>query len=203
MSALELLSKHKGLSDRRAHSKVKLDELTTLLREDKHVRTFGGTIFSAGSYGRLEAGNKSDLDIFVVSREESYTPLSNVRILGAIADINDQLSLPAFDESMRFFKVYTENDLVNNLGKPKDDTENSFTARMLLVLEGRVVFGDDKYEILTTKVVENYFRDNKGKKDYRPLFLLNDLLRYWRTLCLNYEDTRSDQNKKWRKKTLI
>jgi hypothetical protein len=70
------------------------------------------------------------------------------------------------------------------------------------MLEGRVIFGDRKYEELVEKVVQNYFRDNKGKKNYRPLFLLNDLLRYWRTLCLNYEDTRSDPNRKWRKKNL-
>jgi len=202
MTAAKLLSEHAGLATRLSRSREKLDQLSKKLVDDPHVGSFDGAIFAAGSYGRLEAGISSDLDVFVVGRSESCTPLSNVRILGAIADINDRLSLPPFDESMRFFKVYTEGDLVSNLGKPKDDTENSFTARMLLMLEGRVIFGDRKYEELVEKVVQNYFRDNKGKKNYRPLFLLNDLLRYWRTLCLNYEDTRSDPNRKWRKKNL-
>ena len=51
-------------------------------------------------------------------------------------------------------------------------------------------------------VIDHYFRDGKGKKDFRPLFLLNDVLRYWRTLCLNYEQTRHDPNRRWRKKNV-
>jgi len=47
-----------------------------------------------------------------------------------------------------------------------------------------------------------YIRDGTGRQDYRPLFLLNDILRYWRTICLNYERTRHDSSKPWWKKNL-
>ncbi|MGQ0591218.1 MAG: hypothetical protein ACT4QB_00840 [Gammaproteobacteria bacterium] len=50
--------------------------------------------------------------------------------------------------------------------------------------------------------MELYYRDNKGKRSFRPLFLLNDLLRYWRTVCLNYEERRHDPSKPWRKKNV-
>ena len=50
--------------------------------------------------------------------------------------------------------------------------------------------------------MENYFRDGFGRGDFRPLFLMNDLLRYWRTLCLNYEVYRSEQERPWLKKNL-
>jgi hypothetical protein len=47
-----------------------------------------------------------------------------------------------------------------------------------------------------------YFRDGRGRKGYRPLFLLNDILRYWRTLCINYERSRNDISKPWWKVNL-
>lgn len=34
------------------------------------------------------------------------------------------------------------------------------------------------------------------------MFLLNDLLRYWRTLCLNYELIRDNPGRPWRKKNI-
>lgn len=202
MAAKTLLLEHQGLAVRRERSQLKLDQFSSRLREDRHARQFDGAIFAAGSYGRLEAGEKSDLDVFVVGSTATCGQLTGTRLLAAIADINDVLEFPCFDEEMRFYKIYTEKDLVENLGKPKDDTENSFTARMLLMLEGRALHGEQRYKELISRVIDNYFRDNKGKKDFRPLFLLNDLLRYWRTLCLNYEDTRSDSRRKWRKKNL-
>ena len=36
-----------------------------------------------------------------------------------------------------------------------------------------------------------YFRDYEGKEDaFLPAFLVNDIVRYWRTVCLNYEYSR-------------
>jgi predicted nucleotidyltransferase len=160
------------------------------------------TVFAAGSYGRLEAGENSDLDLFVVgSKTAKISRLDETRLLAKIADVNDQMGLPSFSGEMRFFKLYSAKDLIENTGHPTDDTENSFTARMLL-LESKCVIGDKIYDEIIENVISNYFRDGKGKSDFRPLFLLNDLLRYWRTLCLNYEHTRSDTGKPWRKKNL-
>jgi hypothetical protein len=73
---------------------------------------------------------------------------------------------------------------------------------MLLVLESKYLTNEQEYQRATEAVVGNYFRDNKGKADFRPLFLMNDLLRYWRTLCLNYEECRADPDKPWRKKNI-
>ncbi|MCF7220761.1 hypothetical protein [Marilutibacter chinensis] len=203
MRAGELLQGHAGLRERREQSSRKLEELTKELNTLERVRELSGvTVFAAGSYGRLEAGVSSDLDLFVVANGNNIAPLDQVRLLASIADINDRLGFPPLDEEMRFFRIYTQSELIDHTGKPVDDTENSFTARMLLLLESRCVAGDLAYNQIAAAVANNYFRDNKGKKDFRPLFLLNDLLRYWRTLCLNYEGTRSDPTKRWRKKNL-
>jgi predicted nucleotidyltransferase len=160
------------------------------------------TVFSAGSLGRLEAGGNSDLDIFVVAKPHQIGRLSEIRLLSKVADLNDKVGFPPFSDEMRYLKIYDGKELIDNTGQPKDDSENSFTTRMLLLLESACLANESLYHSVIREVCANYFRDNKGKKDFRPLFLINDLLRYWRTLCLNYEGCRDDANKPWRKKNM-
>jgi hypothetical protein len=112
------------------------------------------------------------------------------------------LGLGPLSNDGQFLKVYSLEDMLKSLGAPQDDSENSFTARMLLLLESKSVWNDDIFEDATKQIVEHYFRDCRGKRTFRPLFLLNDLLRYWRTLCLNYEMIRDDRNRPWRKKNI-
>ncbi len=43
-------------------------------------------------------------------------------------------------------------------------------------------------------IVNAYFRDyHDHVRDFRPVFLVNDILRFWKTLCLNYERKRNIQ----------
>jgi hypothetical protein len=57
------------------------------------------------------------------------------------------------------------------------------------------LWGEENYKISREKVVERYFADfHDHRKDFRPIFIFNDVLRFWRTLCLNYEHGRE-----WRK----
>jgi len=70
------------------------------------------------------------------------------------------------------------------------------------MLESKPILNDDIYEQCLEKILNHYYRDQTGKRSFRPLFLLNDILRYWRTLCLNYEERRHDPNRPWRKKNV-
>lgn len=66
---------------------------------------------------------------------------------------------------------------------------------MLLILESCYLYNQDNYALCRKKVVDRYFADfHDHRKDFRPIFILNDVLRFWRTLCLNYEHGRE-----WRK----
>jgi hypothetical protein len=64
---------------------------------------------------------------------------------------------------------------------------------MLLLLESRPVFNQAVYRRVVGKLVDAYFRDVAGHEEsFRPIFVVNDILRYWKTLCLNYEQRRND-----------
>ena len=66
---------------------------------------------------------------------------------------------------------------------------------MLLILESCHLYGEANFTSSKKKVVDRYFTDfDDHRKEFRPIFILNDVLRYWRTLCINYEHGRE-----WRK----
>lgn len=71
-----------------------------------------------------------------------------------------------------------------------------------MLLESRAACNEEVYDEFLTTVAGHYFRDQRGKKSFRPLFFLNDILRYWRTLCLNYELIRDNPDLPWRKKNI-
>jgi hypothetical protein len=72
-----------------------------------------------------------------------------------------------------------------------NDSLNAFTARMLLLLESQALHDHDLYARLLERIIGFYYRDFEDHAaDFVPLFLVNDILRFWRTLTLNYEHHR-------------
>jgi hypothetical protein len=79
-------------------------------------------------------------------------------------------------------------DFTNTLGTEHDDVTNTFTARLLLILESCPLLEVAVYQVVTEEVIAAYWRDYEDhKSDFIPAFLANDILRLWRTFCVNYE----------------
>lgn len=154
------------------------------------------TVFVAGSYARNEASTHSDIDLFFVL-DGNLKSLSNpnIRSLRAFAKIieeADLLGFPAFSNDGEFLRILEAPEMMRELGGRNDDHLNYFTARMLMLLESVPVFGQDTYDHVLREIVDSYFRDySHHPKNFRPIFLINDILRFWKTLCLNYENKRN------------
>ncbi len=184
-------------AERRSYSEGRLDSLKGSLAKQKHVQYFDRlAIFAAGSYGRLEASKHSDIDLFFIldanrdDLEEFHVP--EIRMLSDVITVGDQMSFPKFSNDGEFLRIMFLNDMLGDLGSRSDDFNNHFTARMLLMLEGRSIFNSTVYETCLQKTIETYFRDYEHHPaDFRPTFLINDILRFWKTLCLNYENRRN------------
>lgn len=102
-------------------------------------------------------------------------------------------------------QLHTVSKLLGTLGKPEDDSSNTFTARLLLLLlESRPLLGDDVFADVVSQVIEKYWRDfSDHSEKFIPAFLANDILRLWRTLCVNYEArTKTDPPEKKAKRKL-
>src|SRR5262249_49463149 len=92
--------------------------------------------------------------------------------------------------SQQVFGVPFDNHtLVHNIGLD-EDTNRNLTRRMLLLLESRELAGTAHRECWDA-VLQRYLRF--GIKNYRPpRFLLNDVVRYWRTICVDFEGKHRD-----------
>ncbi len=88
----------------------------------------------------------------------------------------------------RFSEVHPLSDYLNGLGKPSDEANNTFTGRLLLLLESKAIFGESSYQYIRRECVRDIGRIyNDHSQNFLPAFLVNDILRFWRTLCVNYE----------------
>jgi len=154
------------------------------------------TVFGAGSYARHEASIYSDIDLFFLcrkSRDEQIDPRTKeFRLFGKMIEIIETLKFPKFSNDCQYLNVLSTRDILQHLGSPTDDHENYFTARMLLLLESKCLYGDEIYNKVISEIVHSYFADYPNHShEFQPIFLLNDICRYWKTLLLNYENKRN------------
>jgi hypothetical protein len=88
----------------------------------------------------------------------------------------------------QFGVAFSTGELVGNIGLDADTNAN-LTRRMLLLLESRGVVGRDAHRRGVERVLHAYL--GYGVREHRPpRFLLNDLVRYWRTMCVDFEGKR-------------
>lgn len=199
----DILTNHKNLSKRREQAYAGLHSLRSEFAKHRDILEKNKiAIYLAGSISRGDIGKKSDLDLFLITDSDN-TESDKIpdEIIQCLKEIYKSLGYEFLADDP-YMKIYNFHKMGKSLGSPKDDNENSFTARMLLLLESRGVYNDDLYNQIIEGVVSHYFRDSRGRESFRPLFLLNDILRYWRTLCLNYEAIRNDPDKPWGKKNI-
>lgn len=98
------------------------------------------------------------------------------------------MGFPDFTDDGVYLRQYSVADFTSTLGTPQDDVTNTFTARLLLLLESRPLAEPNVYQEVLEEVTAAYWRDYQDHSgDFMPAFLANDILRLWRTFCVNYE----------------
>lgn len=106
-------------------------------------------------------------------------------------DATEAMSFPPFSGDGRYLELQYIRDMERVLGSPRDDSLNAFTARMLLLLESQPLSDAGAYQRLLEQIIGFYYRDFADHAESLvPIFLINDILRFWRTLTLNYEHHR-------------
>lgn len=192
------------ITERRAKTEQRITELAGELSEASSLLGEKACVYATGSFGRLEASEYSDLDLFIVGRNretkrgiQSVSELSRLDEILVKADLIHAIrakDIPEFDGDGRYLLHYTVSDFTKTLGKPEDDASNTFTARLLMLLESKCLLGPEAYEHAKEEVITSYWRDYEDHKDsFVPAFLANDIIRLWRTFCVNYEARTENQ----------
>jgi hypothetical protein len=139
------------------------------------------------------------LDLFIVGKRDGkparsgkegslLKPLDEICVKADLIEATRELGIPEFSGEGRYLTHYSVHDFTKTLGTPEDDVTNTFTARLLLLLESRPLLEKAVYRDITEEVIAAYWRDFEDHKtDFIPAFLANDILRLWRTFCVNYE----------------
>lgn len=195
------------IASRRASSSQRLGALQKQLAEAERLAGGVACIYVTGSYGRAEAGDYSDVDAFIVGendreKKRALSKLDEILMKAELIKACQALSFPEFDRDGDFLNHHSIDHLVDTLGKPEDDAENTFTARLLLLLESQPLVGSEVYDRVVGRVIDAYWRDYaKHESDFMPMYLANDILRMWRTFCINYEArTKSEPAEKLAKR---
>lgn len=168
-----------------------------------------------GSWGRAEVTGVSDLDWLLVDASAERAPAGEgVPIPRAQLALAPDLAGPPLEahlddlsEIMRrhgadpgsqgtFGTAVHVEDLAGKIGLDEDSNQN-LTRRMLLVLESVAATGAEHHRTALERVITTYVQGST--RDYRPpRFLLNDLIRYWRTIAVDFEGKRREQDDhKW------
>lgn len=155
------------------------ETFSNLLPEDTSLVVFG-------SLARDEYTSGSDID---------WTLLIDGRASSSHLDLafNIQSKIKEFGIKQpgpegTFGGLAFSHDIIHNIGG-NDDTNKNTTRRILLLLESTPIGSSEAYnrvkrEVLTRYVVEDWgWMNNKVTV---PRFLLNDIVRYWRTLAVDF-----------------
>lgn len=194
--ALERLAVHSAggfsnLLSARRHTARRLDEMRA--RVAAIALPDDACVVLLGSWGRGELTEHSDDDWLLLVdgplRDDVHGP-----VVGALRE-----RLGADDRKPGtqgvFGAAVSAQVLAGRIGLD-EDTNRSLTRRMLLLLESVPVAGDAAYVRCWERVLDSYLDD--ATKDFRPpRFLLNDLVRYWRTICVDFVGKQREDEEKW------
>lgn len=148
-------------------------------------------IVAVGSYGRYEASAQSDLDVYMIYSKKMSADMER--------DINEIIRDTAREAGVRCsigFESISIDAMYKNIGG-EEDTNPSITNRILFLLESECLYNkpffDDAYE----KILKKYLKDIIRSNNKPPRFLLSDIIRYYRTICVDYEFKTTEGTKKW------
>ncbi len=175
------------LFEARDRTRVGLGERQAALADLPHSAE--ASIVLMGSWGRSEVTGGSDDDFMILVHGPEGS--GGEPEIGAVSEVLDHepsdggpFAVPVFSES-----------LVQHIGLDPDSNQN-LTRRMLFLLESIPVTGDSVYRRVGDELLSRYFDDSV--KAYRPpRFLLNDVVRYWRTICVDFAGKEWEGPEKW------
>jgi len=152
-----------------------------------------------GSLARGEYTPKSDVDwTLLIDGQADPGHYDAVRAITRTLKAND------FGEpgpTGVFGNVAVSHTIVHQIGG-QDDTNKLTTQRILLLLESQSIGRDEALDRVLKLVLARYVEDDRGllfgsKGDLVPRFLLNDIVRYWRTITVDFVYKQRDRAQGW------
>lgn len=142
-----------------------------------------------GSIARREASTESDFDFLVIAYELPKQITKTREVLLAVDRLREKLGLAEPGRRRLFGRVVAAADLTERIGL-EQDTNLTHSQRILLLEESVSIYQPDRHRQLVRSILDRYLADYDNPKHGVARFLLNDVLRYWRTLTVDYQAKR-------------
>ena len=171
-------------------SEQKIAELRNQLRElplDNRI------VLLCGSFARREASKGSDIDFSMISNQTKKDSELENAVRTTIKEVVP--SGPSIGGV--FGKGVKRTKILKNIGGQKDSNAN-ITHRVLILLEGDWLVNPGDLREFRREILERYIQE--GMTDHQlALFLLNDIIRYYRTIAVDYEfkTSKGADSKPW------
>lgn len=157
-----------------------------------------------GSVARLEAAATADLDYMIIYPGELPADRHEFRQL--VERTIESVAFEAADgKSVPFGKPNPEGvfardvcgpDLVRLIGTREEHYDN-ISRRLLLLLEAQALWNVAYFDSLRDALIGRYAADVAADPSKQFVLLMNDIIRYFRTICVNYHAVTVGDRGKW------
>jgi len=166
---------------------AKLAERRPRLQQLEHDKDVA--IVLMGSWGRSEVTSGSDDDYMVLVTGEMRD-----EVRPAKAEIETILDRAPGSQGI-FGEPVSSRVMIEKIGLDGDSNTN-LSRRMLFLLESTDATNPELADTTRDQLLDRYL--DESVKDYRPpRFLLNDVIRYWRTMCVDFAGKEYEGPEKW------
>lgn len=196
--AQDVLERHSALKTAHYFSKATIDTIRARIRAQP-PGTAVHTLAIAGSLARMEASDQSDLDLIISLHppgEGEDRPDPNPIMvwrdkLCADLELDPPNKNGVFQHPICRSHMAT---IAGRSGEPYEDV----AKRILFLLESEWLYNQDNYDTLLLEIIDAYSEDVRRDPRKNFVFLLNDVVRFFRSLCVNYQFNKADtEDGKW------
>lgn len=153
------------------------------------------TALTFGSFARREASRQSDIDYLVLTDKPASPGTDAEDIAAKVEAVVRKLGLKSPSRDGAFGSYAERGEILRNLGGDQD-TNHTITRRLLMLLEGEWLTDKAGFHAFRRKMLEHYVESTP--RDHQiALFLLNDIIRYWRTITVDYVYKTAEDGKPW------
>jgi predicted nucleotidyltransferase len=156
-------------------------------------------VFGSFARGELTPGSDADWSLLI----DGPSDPEHLRVVQEVRKIMESLQLEAPGTTETFGILASSHELIHHIGGVRDTNQN-LTRRVLLLLESRAVNNEIVRDRVVKGVLARYIDADTSvswqtKPNWIvPRFLLNDIVRFWRTMAVDYAAKRWEQaGKKW------
>jgi predicted nucleotidyltransferase len=188
------------LPDARKDAAAVREELDQLLSKSIPKYTSEDTsLVVFGSLARGEWTSASDLDwTYLIDGQANSDHLLIAQTIRRVLKVHEERFRPP-GQTGTFGNMAFSHDIIHQIGGQNDTNKNT-TQRILLLLESAAIGRNNQaYERVIKGVINRYLEEDnhllaEDKTLYRvPRFLLNDIVRFWRTMAVDFASKQRDR----------